>query len=196
MNSKTKWNSKYQSRLNENVLEPAVNPRLANLSSYLSGSKALDLACGLGGNSLFLANKNYHVEAVDISEVAVNFLKDKALQSLLTINPRVCDLTDLSHLAWKNDSFDLIVITYYLDRRLFPLVKNLIKEGGYFFMETYFLSKTGTKEEISSQYKLQPKELLSEFKDWSVVFFEENEQEGRQSIFCQKSSGMKHIATR
>jgi tellurite methyltransferase len=184
MNTKTKWDRKYQTRINENI-DPEVNPRLAYLTPYLTGGKALELACGLGANSLFLAN-HYQVEAVDISEVAINYLKDKVSRTTLPINARVADLTDMGNLYWKKDIFDLVVITYYLDHSLFPLVKECIKERGYFFMETYYLSNTGTKEEISSHYKLKPQELLSEFKDWNILFFEEQQQEGRQTIFCQK----------
>jgi tellurite methyltransferase len=49
MDSKSKWNLKYEERLIQNE-EPTPNKRFA-----------LDLACGLGGNSLFLAQLNYKV---------------------------------------------------------------------------------------------------------------------------------------
>ncbi|MEH7355636.1 class I SAM-dependent methyltransferase [Neobacillus drentensis] len=185
MNTKSKWNTKHKDRLSD-LIEPAPNPRLKDLSAYLNGGTALDLACGLGGNSLFLARLNFQVEAVDISDVAISYIQERAINDKLTIHPIVCDLTIWNELNWQNNSFDSVVITYYLDRTLFPLVKSIIKENGYFFMETYYQSPQNVNQGVSNQYKLQPKELLVEFGDWKVLMFEENKQEGRQTIFCQK----------
>ncbi|MBO0962790.1 class I SAM-dependent methyltransferase [Neobacillus sp. MM2021_6] len=185
MNSKTKWNRKYHERINV-LKEPVPNPRLRNLSSYLMGGQALDLACGLGGNSLFLAEMKYEVKAIDISEVAITYIKTLATNNKLNIHPSVSDLTSGDKYHWGDTIFDLVIITYYLDRSLFPIVKTIIKELGYFFMETFYQSPQNDNQGVSNQYKLHSQELLTEFGDWTILFFEENKQEGRQTIFCQK----------
>jgi tellurite methyltransferase len=186
MNPKSKWNKKHNERINLQE-QPAPNARLKNLSPYFTGGSALDLACGLGGNSLFLARLNYRVEAVDISEVAVNYILEQAAKEQLAIFPLIGDLTEINTLHFKRNTFNLVVITYYLDRALFPFVKSIVKENGYFFMETFYMSPQNENQGVSNQYKLNSKELLSEFGNWKVLFFEENEQEGRQTIFCQKT---------
>ncbi|HYK73185.1 MAG TPA: class I SAM-dependent methyltransferase, partial [Pseudoneobacillus sp.] len=114
MNSRMKWNNKYLDRISQSE-EPSPNPRLQAVSAYLNGGNALDLACGLGANSLFLAGMNYQVQALDISDVAINYLLEKVAKYDLDIHPQVCDLTDLSNLEWDNSRYDLVVITYYLD---------------------------------------------------------------------------------
>ena len=185
MNTRNKWNEKHMERISL-LKDPAPNPRLKNLSAYLSGGNALDLACGLGGNSFFLARMNYQVQAIDISDVAINSIQEQASKYNLKIHPQVIDLTELTNLNWENSPFSLVIISYYLDRSLFPIVKSIIKEDGYLFMETFYQSPLDENQGVSNQYKLHPKELLTEFADWTVLYFEENDQEGWQSIFCQK----------
>ncbi|MCQ6280799.1 bifunctional 2-polyprenyl-6-hydroxyphenol methylase/3-demethylubiquinol 3-O-methyltransferase UbiG [Bacillus sp. EB600] len=185
MNTELKWNAKHKEHL-EHQREPVANKRLEGLSSYLSGGIALDIACGLGGNSLYLAKMNYQVQAVDISDFAINYIQEQAAKRKLEINPQKCDLTNMNNLYWANNSFNLAVITYYLDRDLFPIVKRIIRENGYFFMETFYQSSQNYQS-IPNKYKLMPQELLSEFREWKILFFEENEKEGRQTIFCQKT---------
>ncbi|WP_066304603.1 bifunctional 2-polyprenyl-6-hydroxyphenol methylase/3-demethylubiquinol 3-O-methyltransferase UbiG [Bacillus sp. FJAT-29814] len=183
MNDQTRWNKKYKERLQDLKL-PQSNPRLKNMTPYLTGGKALDLACGLGANSMFLAGLNYQVEAVDISDIAIQYLRELADKKKLNIHARISDLT--KEVIWENNTFDLVVITYYLDRSLFSKVKDLIKAKGYFFMETYYESPRTDGQGVSNQYKLKPKELLREFADWTVIYYEEHEAEGRQTILCQK----------
>ncbi len=188
MNSRNKWNSKYTSRLSQ-MEEQRPNKRLMNNSHHLKGGVALDLACGLGANSFYLADLYNEVHALDISDVAIQYVKDKATKHSLPIYPHLCDLTDLGSLNLSVNSYDLVVVTYYLDRTIFPFVKSIIKENGYFFMETYYNSPLNVNNQISNGYKLQSKELLSIFDGWKIHYYEENEQEGRQTILCQKNNG-------
>lgn len=186
MDMKMKWNSKYKERLNQSkVVEP--NARLMNMAHYLKGGIALDLACGLGGNSFYLGQLGYQVEAIDISDIAIDCIQKQAKRNQLQIHAQVSDLTAFNQLDFSECSFDVVVMTYYLDRSLFPSVKKLVKKKGYFFMETFFQSSLTENQGVSNQYKLRPQELLTEFAEWNVLFFEENEREGRQTIFCKKS---------
>lgn len=185
MDSKAKWDRKHTDRLHHNK-EPVPNKRLTNLAAYLTGDSAVDFACGLGENSLYLAELNYNVKAFDISGIAVNYLREKANKDKLSVKAHACDLTHWTMLELVENSIDLLVITYYLDRQIFPFIKSIIKENGYFFMETFYLSRDKKQDNVSDQYKLHPNELLSEFATWHILYYEENEQEGRQTIFARK----------
>ncbi|WP_053365899.1 class I SAM-dependent methyltransferase [Bacillus sp. FJAT-27245] len=180
-----KWNKKHNERLAE-MGDPLPNERLKYLSQSLAGGKALDLACGLGGNCLFLAGHGYAVDAADISETAIKHVRELAEKRVLKLNASVMDLTDAENLPFKKGAYDLVVIAYYLDRALFPYVKCLLKEGGLFFLETYCDSPKLAGGKVSDKFRLKPNELLDEFRGWKVLFFEENELEGRQTIFCRK----------
>jgi tellurite methyltransferase len=186
MDSKMKWNHKYHILLSEqNRLEP--NRRLKNLAPYLNGGVALDIACGLGGNSLFLAQNHYQVHAIDISDVAIDSLKDSEYANKQQIIPLQFNLEEWDKLSFKEGYLDLIVMTYYLNRSIFAYIKSVIKDDGYFFMETFYMSSLHDNQHVSDRYKLHSKELLTEFCDWKILFYEENEYEGRQTIFCQKN---------
>ncbi|WP_071394382.1 class I SAM-dependent methyltransferase [Bacillus tuaregi] len=184
MDAKLKWNRKYKDRLLIKE-SPTPNERLLTLSASLNGGNALDLACGLGGNSLFLARHGYRVEALDISDIAIDYLQEQTEKQRLSIYPRLADLTDHESLKLLENSFDLVVVTYYLDRSLFPLIKSILNDNGFFFMETFYHSPQN-KQTVSDSYKLRPNELLTEFGDFHILYFEENEEEGRQTIFCRK----------
>jgi len=185
MNYREKWNQKYQERLATSQ-PPETNKRLKNLSPYLKGGAALDLACGLGANSRYLAQLGYKVDAIDGSDVAIENVKEQVEKEKLSIQPVLADLTDYENLKLYYQKYDLVHITYYLDRNLFPIIKSLLKESGFLFIETYFLTSETDQQHVSNQYKLKSQELIKEFSDWKILFYEEEAQEERQTIFCQR----------
>ncbi|MBT2638020.1 MULTISPECIES: methyltransferase domain-containing protein [unclassified Bacillus (in: firmicutes)] len=166
---------------------PEPNRRLLRMAAYLKGGTAIDFASGLGGNSIYLSELGYDMTAVDISDVAINYVQAEAARRGLNITAKVTDLTKERSFL-KDHKHDLAVMTYYLDRSVFPLLKQVIKDNGYLFFETFYKHKTANNGHISSQYKLESNELLKELGDWKILFFEEDEQEGRQTIFCQKKN--------
>jgi len=68
---------------------------------------ALDLGCGTGMKSIYLAQKGFEVTGVDISETAIRIAKENALKAKVKISFIVANATDLSFL--KNKKFDFIL---------------------------------------------------------------------------------------
>src|SRR5699024_8559747 len=116
------------------------------------------------------------------------YLKEQAKMNDFHITAKVADLTNLTQLDWLQKPVDLLTITYYLERSIFTIIDKLVKEDGYLFIETFYQTMNQTNHQISDRFKLEYQELLTRFKDWRVILFEENEQSGRQTIFCQKRS--------
>jgi methyl halide transferase len=47
----------------------------------VKGCKALDIGCGTGDNAIWLAQKRFQVTGTDVSEIAIETAKEKALKS-------------------------------------------------------------------------------------------------------------------
>lgn len=178
-----KWNAKYQSKVHGDDT-PIANKTLRSLSSHFTGELCLDVACGLGGNSLYLARHGYQVTSLDVSDVAVAYLQMKASQENLPVTAKQ---VDLDQVTLPEQFYDLIVVTYFLDRPLLKSLKNVVKEEGFIFIETFY-ETAGTNRHMNPDFKLKPFELQDLFHTWRIVHFVQDEQKGIQSILVQKRS--------
>ena len=72
-------------------------------SGRVAPGKTLDLCCGAGTNPVYLATKGFDVTALDISDKAVEYAKEKADKTALVINFLV---TDFLSLPFRREEFD------------------------------------------------------------------------------------------
>ena len=68
---------------------------------------ALDLGCGTGEESIFLAKKGFKVTGIDISKTAIKYAKDNTKKAKVKVDFMVADATDLSFL--KDRKFDFVL---------------------------------------------------------------------------------------
>ena len=68
---------------------------------------ALDLGCGTGIKSIYLAKKGFNVIGIDISKTAIKLAKENAQRAKVKVNFIVADATNLSFL--KDKKFDFIL---------------------------------------------------------------------------------------
>jgi ubiquinone/menaquinone biosynthesis C-methylase UbiE len=67
--------------------------------------KALDICCGAGTNTIYLATKGFEVTGIDISPTAIEIAKKKAEQEKVKIDFMVQDFLNL---PFGNDEFDFV----------------------------------------------------------------------------------------
>ena len=134
---------------------------------------ALDLACGLGSNSLFLEARGLEVHAWDISKVAVSSLTERVDSLQLNIQTRVVNITAA---ALPVESYDLVITSHYLDRSLPPAILNATLPGGLICYQTFTAEKQANIGPSNPEYLLQPNELQSFVPDCEVLAFKDESQ--------------------
>jgi len=183
IDDKIKWDKKYQNRP-ELLEKREPSKKLVGLVAMVKGKKALDIACGSGRNSIFLANKNFDVEAFDISCIAIDSLNSHGYKNINT------KCIDLEHYIPKQDSYDLIVMTNYLDRDIIRSLLNSLKKDGILFVETYMDHPSNTKPNSNSDFLLKSNEL-KEFIDkekFSIIDYDEFDNESYEIYRMKKQS--------
>jgi len=139
-------------------LEPT--PLLVESAGALKPGRALDLACGKGRNSLWLAAHGWSVTAVDRSVAAIETLRE----SNAAVEARVADL-EKHEFPIAESAWDLIAACYYLQRDLFEAVKRGVKPGGVALVIVHIF-EPGHEQ---SRFSLQPGELLGYFDGWEIL---------------------------
>ncbi len=131
--SADKWDDKYRKVSPKNPVLPCWV--LQQHSRYLPlKGRGLDLACGLGGNARFMAQCGLSVEAWDISDIALTHLNNWAAINRLKIHPV---LADFEQMLFPYQQFDVIIVSNYLNRSLFPQIEQALKPKGRLFYQTF-----------------------------------------------------------
>jgi tellurite methyltransferase len=135
------------------------------------GKRALDVACGAGRHSLFLAGRGLRVVAVDRSPAALEEGRELARLRGLRVN---WVRADLESFPLPTEAFDVIVCFYYRDPGLYAGLRAALRPGGLIVYETY------TREQLrfssgprNPAHLLEPGELLDAFGGWDVIFYHE-----------------------
>jgi tocopherol O-methyltransferase len=122
---------------------------LAALANIKPGSHILDIGCGFGGSSLFLAkNFNARVTGITISSVQVEMAKRAAAEQHLDANFLLMDAEAMTFdhqfdVLWSVES-----ISHYQDReKFFASAANFLKLGGAFAITDWFKKENLTPAE-------------------------------------------------
>lgn len=157
------WNRKYR----EGRLACAPAPVVRAFAFQVGPGRALDLACGNGRNACFLAALGFRVEAIDYAAVGLQrfVCRHAAVQ-------RLC--LDLDFYDIPPQRYDLIINLRYLNRRLFPQLREGLKPGGLLIFESYLKGPEGTAGgKFRSEHLLARGELLHVFADLQIVYYRE-----------------------
>ena len=165
------WNERYATG---EVSDRPPEPLLLEAIRFREPGRALDLACGLGRNALYLAAQGWDVVAVDYSRVALDILSERAAEGL-SVHPVLADL-EAGDFPIEDNAWDLIVDCCYLQRSLFPSIRAGVKNGGL-FVGAFPMSG------INPAYLMNAGEGRNLFSDWKLIHYVEAE---RTEILAEK----------
>lgn len=128
-----------------------------NFAKLAPGKEALDIACGMGRHTRYLAAQGFRVDALDISTTAIASLQD--IENIHATE------VDFDTYVLEENKYDLIVCTYFLDRKLFPQIEKALKEGGIFIYETFMYHPDNDRSTSNRTFLLEEGELEATFDD-------------------------------
>jgi SAM-dependent methyltransferase len=170
---KARWDIKYQQGL-PSLTEPdpffiSAYERFVTPSLAKPGA-ALDLAGGIGRHALWLASRSWQVSVVDVSDVAIGKLTQAALELNVKLELLVGDAAEF---RFGPAQFDLIVLFYHLDRRLFPRIVSALKPRGLLICKMSLRWDSGKSSTKANSNPLQRNELPSLVPELDVLHHQE-----------------------
>ena len=168
-----RWDHKWSEIKGESF---TPNPLLTENEDLLTGGVALDIACGLGQNSIWLAQRGYRVLGIDISGVAVNTAVKNAVNVCITGDILFAQM-DIDRWLFRPGVFDLICVFRYLERNIFTGIRRGLREGALLFYATRHIGLLEWQPEANRSFLLYPGELLNEFAGLEILHYEEGDVE-------------------
>jgi len=140
--------------------------------------EALEIACGLGANARLLARHGLCTEAWDVSAQAIDKLAALAAHEGL---PLVARVRDVLKAPPAPGTFDVIVVTRFLDRALFPSLIAALRPGGLVFYQTFTREAVSDAGPGNPDFRLKPNELLRAFAPLRLLAYREEGRVGDTS---------------
>ena len=176
-----RWNARYGSRTTG---EPSMPKGLGGVLLE-RGGRCLDVACGLGEQSIWAAQQGFEVVALDTSDVAITALNGAALIAGVRerIETRVVDL-DAGLPADLVDSFDLVVCQRFRDPELYEHLVYTIRPGGLLVITV--LSRVGATGEPGA-FHAPAGELVCAFREFDVAILRHVELDGEATLVARRT---------
>jgi predicted O-methyltransferase YrrM len=177
----TRWDDRYRSASPPVPLAPdAVGSRPDLLGLLPDTGVAIDIACGLGSQSLWLAQHGLNVVALDVSPIAIHTLRTAAHAAGLAdrIDARVTDL-DVG-LPAEPATADLVICQRFRQPSIYAQIAERLVVGGIAIVTV--LSEVGAVS--PGPFHAPPGELANAFDEFDIL--DAREGEGVATIVARR----------
>ena len=172
LSDRKRWDAKYATKSVPELVSP--DEWLVKHVTGRAPGEALELACGLGHNAIWLANQGWRVDAVDVSPVGLALAEELAKR---VESPAISWITaDLDEFAPLAEAYDLVLAFRFLDRSRVPrLIERVLRPGGLLVYETFSRGQMARSDNQlrCGDFTLAPGELPMLFPKLTVVEYEE-----------------------
>lgn len=169
----------------------ALSPRegvLALPAPSLPGALALDLACGQGRHAIALVRLGYRVVAFDVARAALRHVV--AARDGIAADRLLAVQGDVDGWPFAPAAFDLIVQVDFLDRSLFPRLRDSLRRDGHLYIDTYLLQQQRNAEGPSRpEFLLRCGELPVAFGDFEMLRYQERIGTTARATFLGRKPG-------
>jgi ubiquinone/menaquinone biosynthesis C-methylase UbiE len=168
---KVGWNT----RISHAAFQTAFEGEFQTTSVPKSG-KLLELGCGAGEYSLWLAEKGYEVSGVDIAPTAIAWAQERAQERRLQIDFRVGNVLDLQD--YSDSVFDVVLDGHCFhciigtDRPKFlASVWRVLKPGGFFLTDNMCgdVRESAMRPEHRAMFVFDPETRCSLFRKTGIA---------------------------
>ena len=133
--------------------------------------RGLDVAMGRGRHAVPLARAGFRTFGVDVNVEAVREAMAAGRREGLHVNGWCADLTQY---PLPRGQFDLVLVSRYLQRELFPDLRAAVVPGGVVIYETFTTNQRALgRPPTSPDHLLEPGELRELFDGFDVMFYDE-----------------------
>lgn len=163
-----RWNERYEDREFDSTDDPV--PALERRIESLPDGRALDVATGTGRNALFLADRGYDVDAVDVSDAALERARERAADRGVDANWIRTDLADFDP---GRGRYDVITVSFFAALEHLPDLKDALAPDGVLIYEHHLRSSDPVAGPSSDRYRYRSNDLLRACLDLTILSYEE-----------------------
>lgn len=158
------WNERYRER------EPPTDPSelLREWVDDLPEGRALDVATGGGRNALFLAEHDYSIDAIDVSEEGLRIARERADER--GVSERIEFVwADIEEYDFPAEAYDVVVVSRYYSLNALPDLKGALAPKGVLL----YTHRLHPPDDDSGRFRFHPNGLLRACLDLRIVRYEE-----------------------
>lgn len=171
-----RWNEKYSTDEEFELPDDPI-PELARRIETLPSGRALDVATGTGRNARFLASEGYEVDAVDVSDEALDRAASAAENEGVAVNWIRADIDDFE---FEADAYDVITVSFFAALDRLPDLKEALAPGGVLVYEHHLRSSDEIDIGPSDRYRYPSNHLLHACLDLTILGYEERTRPDRE----------------
>lgn len=160
-----RWDRKYAAGNPNPAFAP--EPLLVQYAHLLDGEGwALDVACGVAHNALFLARRGYEVLAVDGSITGLRYARTALAGTGLPVH---LVAADLDNFVFPEKRFAVAAVFRFLSRPLIPRIKQALVPGGLLIFQTFNVNQLRFAAPMRREYLLEHGELAQLCGDFETL---------------------------
>jgi cyclopropane fatty-acyl-phospholipid synthase-like methyltransferase len=138
-------------------------------------TKMLDLGCGDGRNTVFLASKNYDVWGIDNSAYGLDIIKRQIKNTEISKHVHLIRKNLKTIKLKRRNYFDFIICVYTFHEIGLKGVRNIVRQAKFSVKPSgiiyfaFFINKKGTHIRKECYYPKNESVIIKQFRGWKII---------------------------